>query len=40
MELEAYLYSALLCQALWDATTLGPLVLSGQALRLATREGD
>jgi hypothetical protein len=31
---------ALLCRALWYEATLGPLVLSGQALRLATREGD
>ena len=31
---------ALRCRALWYEATLGPLVLRGQARRLATREGD
>jgi hypothetical protein len=31
---------ALLCRALWYEATLGPLVLSGQALQVATREDD
>jgi hypothetical protein len=31
---------ALRCRALWYEATLGPLGLSGQALRLATRESD
>ena len=31
---------ALLCRALCDEATLGPLVLNSQALGLATREGD
>jgi hypothetical protein len=38
--LDLTLPPALLCRALWYEATLRPLVLSGQALRLATREGD
>jgi len=33
-------FPALLCRALWYEATLGPLVLRGQARRLATRESD